>query len=252
MSPYENLLAHIDEHKYLRGAHKGEAPLEPAKRRKNENRVGATSEYAYVQRYHTQILKAYPDGRVVLNCDGWGTSVTTRLAMNEALTRAEVGAGYMHSVSYKGVTQLVLGQWRYYDGMELAPSPDGYKPTTLRSYRGRRVHKGQTKEFREGMKTSGFDALFPILYANATIEDRPLTLNPTALHEALTDPSLANQWPGVVAYYKFGRYEYVFDPATGKHLRVWHGFDIRKTRAAITKAATAHMREIYDTIEFTI
>lgn len=253
MSPYSKLVMHIDRHKYRRGQFKDEAPLDPTKRRKSENRVGKTDEYVYVQRYHTQILKAYPDGRVVLNCDGWGTHITTRLAMNEALISAGVGAGYMHSVAYKGVSQLVLGVWCYYDGMTLVPDEKGdYVPTALKSYRGRRVHKGQTQEFREGLKTSGFNDLFPILYANATIEDRPFTLDPTALHKALTDPSLADQWPGVVAYYKFGRYEYVYDPATGQHTRLWEGFDIRKTRSAITRAATEHMREMYDTNEFTL
>ena len=252
MSPYENLLAHIDKHKYLRGAHKGDAPLDPKRRRKSENRVTNRGAYAAVIRWRTEILRAYPDGRVVLDCDGWGPQPTTKEAMNYALSIADIGVGWLNSVRHKGVSQLALGQWRYYDGMELVPSPDGYKPTVLQSFRGRRKDKSQTQEFREGLKTSGFDALFPVLYLNATESDRPMTLDPVRLSEALTDPSLADQWPGVVAYYKFGGYEYVYDPATGKHTRLWDGFDIRKTRSAITRAATEHMREMYDTNEFTL
>lgn len=252
MSPYKNLLAHIDEHKYLRGEHKGDAPLDPKRRRKSENRVINRGTYAAVIRWRTEILRAYPDGRVVLNCDGWGPQPTTKEAMNYALYSAGMAVGWLHGVRHKGVSQLALGQWRYYDGMALMPSPDGYKPTALRAFQGRRKDKSQTQEFREGMKASGFNALFPMLYANATSEDRPFSLNPNALHETLTDPSLAYLWPGAVAYYKFRSYEYHYDTATSKGLRVWQASEIGATRAAITQAATAHMNETYDTNEFSI
>lgn len=252
MSPYENLLAHIDEHKYLRGAHKGDAPLDAKRRRRTEDRVVRGDGYAAAVRYGTEILRAYPDGRVVLHCGGWGSALTTRLAMNEALRITDLvsSVGWMHGVQFRGISQLALGVWRYYDGMELLPSPDGYKPTTLRSYRGRRKDKARTKEFREGIRTSGFDALFPMLYANATPEDRTFALDNQRVHvslKTLTDPRWAEQWPGVVAYYKFSNYAYELDPTTGKGVRVWESRSLTQTRAALVKDATAHMTETYDT-----
>jgi hypothetical protein len=252
MSPYENLLAHIDEHKYLRGAHKGDAPLDPKRRRKSENRVTNRGAYAAVIRWHTEILQAYPDGRVVLNCDGWGSSMTTRLAMNYALSIADVGVGWLHSVRYKGVSQLALGQWRYYDGMALLPSPDGYKPTVLQSFRGRRKDKSQTQEFRGGMKTSGFNALFPVLYLNATTQDRPMTLDTVRLSEALTDPSLADQWPRIVAYYKFDWVRMALNQLTNRWERVYEEEAMNRAYQAMVRAATAHMNETYDTEVFSL
>lgn len=252
MSPYKNLLAHIDEHKYLRGAHKGDAPLDPKRRRKSENRVTNRGAYAAVIRWRTEILQAYPDGRVVLNCDGWGPQPTTKEAMNYALAIADIRVGWMHSVRYKGVSQLALGQWRYYDGMELVPSPDGYKPTVLQSFRGRRKDKEQTKELREGMKASGFDALFPMLYLNATTPDRPLAMDTVRLSEALTDPSVADQWPRIVAYYKFDWVRMALNPLTNHWERVYAELPVRSVYQKMVRAATADMHETYDTNEFSI
>lgn len=249
MSPYENLLAHIDEHKYLRGAHKGDAPLDAKRRRRTEDRVVRGGGYAAAVRYGTEILRAYPDGRVVLHCGGWGSAPTTRLAMNEALCITELvsSVGWMHGVQFRGISQLALGVWRYYDGMELLPSPDGYKPTVLQSFRGRRKNKSQTQEFREGMKTSGFNALFPMLYANATSEDRPMTLDTVRLSEALTDPSVADQWPRIVAYYKFDWVRMALNQLTNRWERVYEEEAINRAYQAMVRAATAHMTETYDT-----
>ena len=252
MSPYENLLAHIDKHKYLRGAHKGDAPLDPKRRRKSENRVINRGAYAAVIRWRTEILRAYPDGRVVLSCDGWGPQPTTKEAMNYALSIADIGVGWLNSVRHKGVSQLALGQWRYYDGMALMPSPDGYKPTVLQSFRGRRKDKSQTQEFRERMKTSGFNALFPMLYANATSEDRPFSINPNALHETLTDPSLAYLWPGAVAYFKFDWVRMALNPLTNRWERVYEEEAMNRAYQKMVRAATANMNETYDTEVFSL
>lgn len=252
MSPYENLLAHIDKHKYLRGAHKGDAPLDPKRRRKSENRVTNRGTYAAVIRWRTEILRAYPDGRVVLDCDGWGPQPTTKEAMNYALSIADIGVGWLNSVRHKGVSQLALGQWHYYDGMALMPSSDGYKPTVLQSFRGRRKDKSQTQEFREGLKTSGFYALFPVLYLNATESDRPMTLDPVRLSEALTDPSVADQWPRIVAYYKFDWVRMALNPLTNRWERVYEEEAMNRAYQKMVRAATAYMNETYDTNEFSI
>ena len=253
MSPYENLLAHIDKHKYLRGAHKGDAPLDPKRRRKSENRVTNRGTYAAVIRWRTEILRAYPDGRVVLNCDGWGPQPTTKEAMNYALYSAGMAVGWLHSARHKGISQLALGQWRYYDGMELAPDENGtYTPKELRSFRGRRKDKSQTQEFREGMKTSGFNALFPVLYLNATTQDRPMTLDPVRLSEALTDPSVADQWPRFVAYYKFDWVRMALNPLTNRWERVYEEEAMNRASQKMVRAATAHMNETYDTEVFSL
>ena len=74
MNPYYKLKSHLDHHEYVRGAFIGDAPA--LERRKTHVRVVNRGGCMAVRMYQTDLITAFPDGRVVLSMGGWNTFTT--------------------------------------------------------------------------------------------------------------------------------------------------------------------------------
>lgn len=183
-SPYELLKAYVAEHKYKRGVNKGSAPLDPKRRRRDWDLVIDRGDCVVLHRYSTDVLTAYPDGRVVVDCSGWDTSPTTRTAVTQGLHLMGIRAS-MGSVRYRNLSQQVInlpvGSFRYYDGMELVQDTGKWTVKEPVPFRAKVRNTERVGAWDEAVKASGFKNLFPILHLNAEMDHRPTwLLGPTA------------------------------------------------------------------------
>jgi len=244
MNPYQLLKDHIERHQYKRGRFKGEAPLDPKRRRRDWERVRLLHDGIAVRRYNTDILIIPESGdRVIINCDGWGSSPTTRAAVTEALYLCRIRMS-IYSVRFGNLSQLALGPWRYYDGMELRPNEAGdWVPTELKPFCRKVVDREQTKAFTQAIKDSGFKALFPVLYANATPGDAPFAVDSRRISGALTDFRFAEYWPGVIASYKY-------TPVWG--MRKWDEASTSQCWAKLMAVAKAEMKHTVESDVFVL
>jgi hypothetical protein len=240
MNMYTKLKLHLSRNVYKRGANKGDAPL--GKRWRTHVRVievpsSTGCNTMRVRMYGTDILKAYEDGRVVLDTQGWHDSPTTKLRMNEAL-------GFMPfytrigSAKIMGVSQPYLRSncktVRYYDGIEL--DADGNVTSELKPFQRRRINRDESKELRDEMAECGFTGAFKILHATSVQEDYS-GYCPTRTREAVTSDFYSNQWPFMVARYTWERIGY------GGHYR-------KRTAAEAWAALTSHLRkDCYEVID---
>lgn len=241
MSPYETMQAHIAKHKYIKGANKGDAPLDPDRRRRDWERVIQRSDRISVHRYSTDILDIYPDGRIVVDCGGWSTSQTTRICVTHALHRMGVRAS-MGSVRYRNASQPCLnlpsGTYKYYDEMTLVQRDGEWTPVRPAPFSARVTDTDKLGAFNEGLKHSGFKKLFPLIYAGAEVEQRWLCSH---IESVITNSDFAELWPGLVAYYKWRTlYQMrsmsrVWGARTAKE--TWHAI-INPIKRACTKTIT--------------
>jgi hypothetical protein len=207
-TPHTALALHIQRHKYTKGAHTGEAPADTSRRAKTHFRVlHYPYNDTYAVRFHsTDILTAYPDGRIRLHTNGWHDSPTTRDAMRDAIYIATKQRAYLHSVRHNGLTQTALRidtrTLRYYDGMEFK---DGQLITTEAPFEryvadkeARAVGRAEAQPLRDVM---------PLLLASLP-EGRRDTLpgywdatSARRLRDMLQDP---DKWQGIVARHAKG------------------------------------------------
>lgn len=242
VNPYKRMLRHINEHKYTRGINKGDAPLNPNRRRRDWERVVQHPDRITIHRYNTDIITAYPDGRVVLDFDGWESSPTTRVCATVALylmgIRASVG-----STRYKNLSQVCInlpsGTYKYYAGMELIQEDGQWVVIDPKPFQAKVRDTERTSAFDEAVKASGFKNLFPILHINAQPEDREY--HPGA-PELITDADCAEHWPGIVAWFKWHA---GYDMRT-MH-RHWLEHDRAKTWTAIMHRCKGPMTKLVST-----
>ena len=209
MSPYSKLQFHLERHMYKRGKHKGDAPADSSRRGKNHVRVVKGNDNSMrVRMYSTDLITVHPDNRVILNTNSWYDSSTTRLRINEAMT-AFLGWGYLCSENILSLRQAVLcaqnKRYRYYDGMEF--THDGTLLSTPKPFEMRRIDREASKEFMGEVKSSGFKAMWPVLFATAQLPERDeaIKLGWTLrnVDEIIIDPDRADQWPMLIALYKY-------------------------------------------------
>lgn len=206
-NPHTTLALHIQRHKYTKGAHTGEAPADTSRRAKTHFRV---LRYAhndtYAVLFHwTNILTAYPDGRIRLHTNGWHDSPTTREAMRDAIRIATKQRAGLHSVRHNGLSQTAIyintttgtRTLRYYDGMEFK---DGQLITSEAPFEryaadkeARAVVRAEAQPLRD---------VLPLLLASLP-EGRRDTLpgywdatSARRLRDMLQDP---DKWQGIVA-----------------------------------------------------
>lgn len=208
VSPYERMLRHINEHKYRRGAHAGDAPLDPKRRRRDWERVVQHPDKITIHRYCTDIITVYPDGRIVLDFDGWESSPTTRVCATVALYLMGIQAS-VGSTRYRGLSQpcinLPSGTYKYYPGITLVQKDKQWVPEDTVPFPAIIADKEERKAFDEALKASGFKDLFPLLYVNSESGDAAYISIPTHLQEILTDPKYAEFWPSIVTAVKWIR-----------------------------------------------
>lgn len=169
VTPFGNLRLHIERYKYKKGRHAGAAPADTSRRGKSHFRVENHGYYIDVVFYYTSILRAFDDGRVVLQAGGYETSPTTRAALEDALWLAGY-KGWLRSDHRNGYLNTVLnlspargGAWikvGWADGITISPTGEvtGYAP--IKTYRA-------DKEARKGWRAEAqpFKEMLPILLA---------------------------------------------------------------------------------------
>lgn len=236
---YGNLSLHHSRHIYKRGEHKGDAPADATLRGKSHFRVikpdPAYPTDPYKVRFHaTNIILAYPDGRIRINCNGYDNAPTTRRALNDALYRCGIRGG-LCSKRLGTMSQTELFIWgksyRYYDGMEF--DAEGTLLTPLLAWQAGVMDTDKTKAFRA--QTKEFWGMFPVLFAtrnkDRAFRDRiyPI-LNQQGRRINMPTASLLDNpehWPVVVSYYttNFGD-----DDAKQARAHVMHMFTQNMTK----------------------
>jgi len=216
---YIKMQLHLERHKYRKGAYYGDTPADPSRRAKSNFRVTKRHDCMAVIFHNTYILRAYPDGRVMLDCGGWASHPTTKDAVNDALARfARHIPGRLHSTKYKGLNQLCLGSVAYYDGITF--DSNGVQLSEPKPFMMRRINRDESADFRRGIKESGFKDMFKLLHATVPADLRPRYFDTRRLADKLTDPDRAVDWPEIVAYYKWAPN---WEPAERDASACWQG-----------------------------
>ena len=78
MNLYTKLYFHHERFVYKRGVFEGDAPADNLRRAKTHFRIVKRDDAMGVIFHHSEIITAYPDGRIRLNAAGWENSRTTR------------------------------------------------------------------------------------------------------------------------------------------------------------------------------
>jgi hypothetical protein len=239
---YGNLSLHHSRHEYKRGQYKGDAPADGSNRGKSHFRVikpdAAYPTDPYKVRFHaTNILLAYPDGRIKINCNGYANAPTTRAALTQALSICGIRGG-LCSKRLGKASQTELFIWgksyKYYDGMEF--SAEGVLLTEARTWLAGVMDTDKTKAFRA--QTKEFWAVFPVLFAtrnkDRAFRDRIFDILPLHGHR-LNAPAASifdnpENWPVVVSYYTVN-----FDDDNAK-----------QARAHLMQMFTQHMTKLVE------
>ena len=244
MNTYEKLQAHLTKHMYSKGAHRGDAPLDGSRRGRTTERVIQQSNLMAVLMHNTKILRAYPDGSFMMDTGGWHGSPTTRAAMYDALKFTPLTGHHIYSRKIMGKSQLCMSLLdgrvvRYYDGMKFDAA--GTLTTPLVLFERYRINPEESKEFAQGIKDSGFKAMFPLLYATCKAPESGRAFLPHERHLTgiLTTDYRASEWPEIIEYFKFAM---SYDHRAGRQVCFEAG-DAKSCWAAIMKACKARMYE---------
>ena len=207
MTMYSRLNASLLTNAYKRGQYKGDAPADPSRRSRSHIRIVRRPDSIALRMYSTDIITAYPDGRISLDLRGWGSSITTRQNLNDALGRFCPFGLYVGNRSVFSESQTCLVNtdlertYVYYDGIEF--NNEGEIISEKRPFVARRMDIAESKDFAKGIKESGFKGLFPLLYATATPIKGFVIFSGHRLRSILTQECHANEWPELVAVVKF-------------------------------------------------
>lgn len=199
MTAYTKMKMRLERHVFKRGANKGAAPA--AQRWKDHLLILDVGDSMVLRMYNTNILRAFPNGNVHINLMGWEDSTTTRANLNAAL-HEYCGWGGVFKRKVFGMSQTCFSAngktYRYYDGMEFNEAGDLLSPA--RVFRRRRTDRDATKQFRADVKASGFQEMFPVLFA--AVEGAPEYFRVSQKIIA-TDSDYADKWPGLIASIKY-------------------------------------------------
>lgn len=256
MNPYELLKAHVAKHRYARGKNKGDAPLDPKRRRRDWELIIDRGYRMVVRKSNTDVLTAYPDGRVVVDCSGWDTSPTTRIAVTQGLHLMGIRAS-MGSVRYRNLSQVVInlpmGSVRYYDGITLMQDTGKWMVQDLKPFRAKVRDMERVGAWDEAVKASGFKDLFPILHMNAEMDHRPNGYwDPNHMTELISSAEGAEDWLAVVAKFKWD-YKYGTSGApTYNFTKQWFARTRQATWTHLRSTLTKGMDKIITTTDICI
>lgn len=207
MNTYQKLDKHLTTFAYKRGMYKGDAPVD--ERSKNEFRVVRRPDALVVRKYSTDIITAYPNGRVMISLDGWEDSSTTRRDLNDALGKfcpvyIRIFTKAVFSHNHCVITVHGHTSYRYTNRMVFDES--GRLLSEPAKFQAHRIDKEESKELSAGLKASGFLEMFPFLYATATFDDRNHpSMSPRAdmMQMYLSDYECADRWQDLIGMFKF-------------------------------------------------
>lgn len=205
MTTYDKFNAALLTNAYKRGMYKGDAPADRSRRFRNHVRIVRGHECIHLRMYSTNIITAYPDGRIYLDLRGYCDSITTRQNLNAAFAAYVPFRPSIHSRSVFSLSQSCITvasrTYKYYDGMEFNNFGDPL--TAPARFEAVRIDKDASTEFQRDLKESGFKDMFPVLYATATPNRTTTGWVGSRLRDRLTLTVYANDWPDIVADYKY-------------------------------------------------
>lgn len=244
----------IERSAYKRGVNKGAAPMGP--RWKSHYLAIDRGTHIAVRFHNTDIVRAYPDGTVIIDCNGYSGHMTTKTHLNDALRLMPNASVRMYSTKINSLSQCLLyvgnKRYRYYDGITL--NREGAVTTGLLPFQARRINKAEVAELNADMIESGFKDAFRVLWSQATEEDAAAFRKSMAPHNfrnnrtSLVQSHNSNQWLGAIAEFSFER-TWVQDKTTGamRHTTIKH--DHQQVWSRMMKWIKADMYEIIDTQE---
>lgn len=205
MTTYDKFNAALLTNAYKRGAFKGDAPADRSRRSRNHVRIVRGHDCIHLRMYSTNIITAYPDGRISLDLRGYSSSITTRQNLNQAFAVYVPFRPYIHCRSVFSLSQecitIASRTYKYEDGMEF--NNYGELLTAPARFEAVRIDKDASTEFQRDLKESGFKDMFPVLYATATPTQTTTSWVGSRLRDRLTLTGYANDWPDIVADYKY-------------------------------------------------
>jgi hypothetical protein len=209
MNTYRKLEGHLEKYVYKRGQFKGDAPALRSSRGMTSFRVQKLEDCMAVKLWNTHIIKAYPDGRMVLNTEGWFDRQTTKDKLSRALALfCNWGWGdtprNISKFGHRQSTMRLNGKTiRYYDGIELMETVEGVWKVTSPPipFSTRCINKKQSKEFAKAVTDSGFRSMFKVLHGSCPLErGRYVNTTATNLEKLITDANYANSWMELIQY----------------------------------------------------
>lgn len=218
MNAFDKISNHVKQHQYRKGRFVGEAPVD--RRSKTHFRAGVTPTHAYVRFHHTDILTAYRDGTVRLDCSGWSDAPTTRDAVWTATQK------FFHSVAlrtrwengYGNPAATTRGRtYAFYDGITF--DADGQLLSEAQPFKAYRADREARKKW--DADAAAFKQVFPVLFANPTFAAGLPAKK--AAQDALRD---SNQWAQLAYYIRVVHGDDDHDPA-----RAWAKFRKASTQA---------------------
>ena len=239
MNSYDKIKEHIRIHAYSKGQYKGEAPVD--RRSKSQFRVADRGDHVAVAFHQTDIFKVYPDGKLTVDCHGWVNSMTTKTQLGIAARKFIPHRLSIYNKVVMGISQTVCNGYAYYDGITF--DGEGNLISEPRTFEARRINKVESKEFMDGIKTSGFKGMFPLLYATAPLEAVSFIAGFRNTPD-LTDPDDADHWSAVVQKAKVEQVG-KWDNVAG-HKWIWVERDDAK--GAWSRIMKEYKRAMYDTI----
>lgn len=243
-----------ERHAYRRGQFKGDAPM--GARYKSHYRIIKHSDHIAVRFHNTDIVQAYPDGRIRIHCSGWVDSPTTKQHLNEVLqsmprTRISVWSTKLNSVSQQILYVNGTSRYCYYDGIEF--DGDGNPLTPLRPFSARRINKDEVAELNGEIAESGFKDAFRVLWSQAVMDDA-YAKGAGVLHRwrhmrNRTEVVMAHntdQWLPLIAWFAHDT-EWQRDPITNSMRQVQVKHSHSKTWSKVMQWIKAGMFQIVDT-----
>lgn len=244
----------IERNEYKRGANKGAAPMGP--RWKSHYLAIDRGTHIAVRFHHTDIVRAYPDGTVMIDCNGYAGHITTKTHLNDALHLMPGAVVRMYSSKINSLSQCLLyvgnKRYRYYDGITL--NREGTVTTDLLPFQARRINKAEVADLNADMIESGFKDAFRVLWSQATEEDAAAFRTSMASHTfrnnraRIVQAHHSNQWLGVIADFAFDR-TWVQDKTTGAMKLTTIKHDHSQVWSRMMKWIKADMYETIDTQE---
>ena len=214
MTTTSQLQLHLSRYGYKRGQYTGDAPADYRRRAKNNFRVRKYGDTYTVRFHNANLVTAYPNGDIVIDCAGWGNRVTTGAAMHYALRKFGTAPMGFGSGKFMGLSQLFLslpaGRVVYYDGIRLNEA--GEVISELKPFLRKQIDKAQVKELNDGMAESGFKSMFKILHATAKVDDAAGDGHARSVEDVITNSFHANHWAWVVADNAYMSNKYRWQP----------------------------------------
>jgi hypothetical protein len=139
-----------------------------------------------------------------------------------------------------GISQTTCNGYAYYDGITFDAL--GNLLTPARTFQAKRINKAESKEFMDGIKTSGFKDMFPLLYATAPLEEVKWSAGHMNSPD-LTDPEHADNWVNVVQKAKVDRR---WSGTYPNNVLRWVAID--NAKGAWSRIMKDYKRAMYDTI----